>query len=184
MLTTTSMILPYDSISEFLAQRRIAVVGVSRNRETPANLIYRKMREAGYRTFAVNPNARSVEGDDCYSTLASIPGGVDGVVIVTNARTTGAIVRECVLLGIPRIWMHRSFGTGSVNTDAAELARQHGLEVIVGGCPMMFMEPIDVGHKCIRWILGVNGSMPAPVMPVPVMPAPVMPVLNREYEIM
>ena len=51
-----------EAADEFLAQRRIAVAGVSRDTKQPANLIYRRLRGAGYETFAVNPNADEVEG--------------------------------------------------------------------------------------------------------------------------
>lgn len=152
-----------ESAEDFLALKRIAVAGVSRAGQSPANLIYRRLRDSGHQVFAVNPNAEMVEGDSCYRNLASIPGGMDGVVIATHPRVTPKIVQECITLGILRIWMHRSFGEGSVNEDAVELARQHGREVLVGGCPMMFCEPVDIGHKCMRWILGATGGLPAPV---------------------
>jgi uncharacterized protein len=150
---------------DFLAQKRIAIAGVSRTGQNPANLIYRKLREAGHQVFALNPNTESVEGDPCFRDVRSIPGGVDGIVIATNARTTPKIVRECIDAGVPRIWMHRSFGEGSVDREAAELARRNGIEVIAGGCPMMFADPVDIGHKCMRWILGITGGLPDPVMP-------------------
>ena len=72
------------AIEDFLAQRRIAVAGVSRNKNEAANAVYRKLRGAGYEVFAVNPNAGEVEGDPCFPDLGSVPGGVDGVVIATH----------------------------------------------------------------------------------------------------
>ena len=149
--------------AEFLAQKRIAVVGVSRGGESPANIIYRKLRDTGYAVFAVNPNTEMVEGDICFRDLDAIAGGVDGVVIATHPRVTPEIVATCIALAIPRIWMHRSFGEGSVDEDAAELAREKGIEVIAGGCPMMYCEPVDLGHKCMRWILGVTGGLPVDI---------------------
>ena len=71
-------------VSDFLAQRRVAVAGVSRTRQDAANLIYRRFKARGYQVFPVNPNAERVEGDPCFPDLRSIPGGVDGVVIVTR----------------------------------------------------------------------------------------------------
>lgn len=149
-----------DAAKDFLAQRRIAVAGASRSGDTAGNIIYKKLRESGYEVFAVNPNAGEIEGDPPYANLASIPGGVDAVVVATHPDASSDVVRECADLGIKRVWIHRAFGAGSVSDEAVSLAEQAGLTVIPGACPMMFCEPVDVGHKCIRWVLGVMGKLP------------------------
>ena len=148
-----------EAIDDFLRQRRIAIVGVSRDRTKTANFIYRTLRELGYEMRAVNPNAPELEGDPCYSDLASIPGGVDAVVIVTRPDVTDRVVRECVDLGIRRVWMHRSFGRGSVSDEAVRFCKNENIEVIPGGCPMMFREGADLGHKCMRFILKLTGGL-------------------------
>ena len=149
------------TVREFLAQRRIAVAGVSRtDTDEAANLIYRKLRDGGYQVFAVNPRAESVEGDVCYRDLGEVPGGVDAVVIATHPEATPQVVRRCAELGIGRVWMHRSFGPGSVAEEAVSLCREHGITVIPGGCPMMFLAPVDIGHRCMRWLLSLTGGLP------------------------
>jgi uncharacterized protein len=147
---------------DFLAQKRIAVAGVSRKGDVAANIIYKKLRAAGYEVFPVNPNAESVEGDNCYPDLTSIPGGVDGLVIATAPRVAIELVRQAADAGVQRVWMHRSFGKGSVDEEAVRLARERGLAVIPGGCPMMFCEPVDVAHACMRWFLRVSGRQARP----------------------
>lgn len=151
-----------EKVSDFLAQERIAVAGVSRNREDAANLIYRKLKGAGYRVFPVNPNAETFEGDPCYPDLASIPDGVDGVVIVTQPAVTEAIVRECSEVGVSRVWMHQSMAMlgSSVSEAAVEHCRQNGISVIAGACPMMYCAPVDFGHTCMRWMLRLGGRLP------------------------
>lgn len=151
-----------EAAQEFLAQKRIAVAGVSRKGDAAANAIYKKLRSAGYEVFPVNPNAAEVEGDKCYPTLTAIPGGVDGVVIGTAPSAAAQLVRECGALGIKRVWMHRSFGQGSVDDEAVRLCRELGLSVIPGSCPMMFCEPVDVAHQCMRWFLRVSGKQAQP----------------------
>ena len=75
----------------------------------------------------VNPNMATFEGDRCYPDLRSIPGGVDGVVIVTRPETTARIVRDCGAAGISRVWMHQSMAKGSsVSPEAVDYCRQHG----------------------------------------------------------
>lgn len=146
---------------EFLRQRRIAVVGVSRDSAQPANLIYRTLRDRGYEVFAVNPAAEEVEGDRCFARVADLPEDVEGAIVVTPPAATTAVVSECAARRIPRVWMHRSFGQGSVSSEAVELCRKHGIEVIPGACPMMFVEGADAGHRCMRWFLGLLGRLPS-----------------------
>ncbi len=147
---------------EFLAQRRIAVAGVSRDPKQTANFIYRRLREGGRDVFAVNPNADRVEGDPSYAHVGAIPGGVDAVVIATRPEIAEQIVQDCLAAGIRRVWMHRSFGHGSVSAPAAAVGRRGGMLVIDGACPMMYLEPVDFFHRCARWILGVTGHLPRP----------------------
>ena len=150
-----------DAAARFLSNKRVAVTGVSR---TPAghgsNVVYQRLRDRGYEVFAVNPNADEVEGDLCYHDLASIPGGIDGVVIGTRPETAETTMCECAELGIKHVWMHRAFGTGSVSATAAEYGRQQGITVIEGGCPLMFGPTADVGHKAIRFVCTLTGAVP------------------------
>ncbi|MGB8652553.1 MAG: CoA-binding protein [Mycobacteriales bacterium] len=150
-----------EAATEFLSHKRVAVTGVSR---TPAghgsNLVYKRLRERGYEVFAVNPNAQEVEGDRCYHDLASIPAGVESVVIGTRPATAESTMRECADLGITQVWMHRAFGTGSVSEAAADYGRQQGITVIDGGCPLMFEPTADGGHKAMRVMLTMTGKVP------------------------
>jgi uncharacterized protein len=151
-------------VNDFLAQKRIAVAGVSRNdsHHPSANLIYRRLKNTGHEMFAVNPNLQTFEGDRCYPNVQSIPGGVDGMVIVTRPEIAERIVRDCGDAGVRRVWMHQSFAKGSsVSQGAVEYCRQHDITVIAGACPMMYGPGVDVGHTCMRWILKLTGGLPA-----------------------
>ena len=153
-----------EAASEFLAQRRIAVTGVSRNAKGHgSNLMYQRLRERGYEVFAVNPNADHVEGDPAYHDLGSIPGGVDAVVIGTRPETADVTMRECADLGIRHVWMHRGIGPGSVSESATAYGRQHGITVIDGGCPCMFDPTADAGHKAMRLVFTLTGKVPRQV---------------------
>ena len=150
-----------DAVTEFLARKRLAVAGVSRSAQQPANAIYRRLRETGHEVYATNPEADTVEGDPCYPGLAALPVRVEGVVIATPPAAAAAVVRECAELGIERVWMHRSFGDGSVSDEAVALCREKGISVIVGGCPMMYCGKVDPFHRCMRWFLGARGRIRA-----------------------
>jgi predicted CoA-binding protein len=128
-----------EAAAAFLANKRVAVTGVSRTPKAHgSNNVYRRLRERGYQVFAVNPNTGQVGGDRCYPDLASIPGGVDAVVIGTRPETAGDTMRECAELGIKQVWMHRGPGAGSVSDAATGYGRTQGITVIDGGCPLMF----------------------------------------------
>lgn len=148
------------AIQEFLQQERIAVAGVSRSEPNfPGNLISQKLRDTGHTVFMVNPSADEIQGKKCFRSLGSIGGPVDALVITAPARAAEGLVHECARLGIRRVWMHRSFGAGSLSRAAAEFCRANGITVIEGACPMMFCEPVDVPHKCARWLLRITGSL-------------------------
>jgi uncharacterized protein len=160
-------------VQDFLAQKKIAVVGVSDKRETGCNAGYRRFKEAGYTVSAVNPRLSTFEGDPCYPDLKSIPEKPDAVFILTNPQVTEQIVQECVDLGIQRVWMHCLMGTKpglaanmtSVSQQAVQTCRENGITVIPGACPNQFLNP-DFGHGMMRVIfrsLGfhrVNGGGP------------------------
>ncbi len=161
MTRTGQQVRIKDAAQEFLAHRRIAVTGVSRDPRTHgANVVLRRLRDRGYEVFAINPNAETVEGERAYPSLAAVPGGVDAVVVATSPAHAGATVEECIELGIRHVWMHRSLDSGSVSEPAAARAREHGITVIDGGCPCMFAPAADPGHRLMKRVLTLTGRVP------------------------
>jgi predicted CoA-binding protein len=150
-----------DAAKQFLEAKRIAVVGVSR---TPAghggNVVLQGLRARGYDAIPVNPHADEIDGTPCYRRLADIPGPVDAVVVATRPDQAEQLVRECDELGVGRVWLHRSMGEGSVSQAAVDYGRQHGLQVIAGGCPLMFGPDADTGHKIMRLVCRLTGAVP------------------------
>lgn len=153
-----------EAAREFLVKKRIAVTGVSRQPQGHgSNAVYRRLRARGYQVFAVNPKAEGVEGDKCYRDLKSIPGGVEAVVVATRPDAAMSTLKECVDLGVKHVWMHRSFGEGSVSEEAAAWGREKGLRVIAGGCPLMFHATADPGHKALCLLFTLFGKVPREV---------------------
>ena len=147
-------------IARFLEGKRIAVAGVSRSGDQPANAIFRRLRDTGHEVVAVNPNAADLEGQTCFADVASIPGTVDGVMVVTHPNAALGVVQQAIKRGVRQIWFHRSFGDGSVSAAAVRECRENGIEPIVGGCPMMFCGKVDPFHRCTRWLFGLTGRVP------------------------
>jgi len=153
-------------VQDFLAQKKIAVVGVSDKRDTGCNLSYRKFKENGYAVYAVNPRISSFEGDPCYPDLKSLPEKPDGVFILANPKVTEQIVQQCVDLGVKRVWMHCMMGTKpglaqdmtSVSQSAVDLCKTNGITVIPGSCPNQFLKP-DFGHGMMRSMWKLFGFM-------------------------
>jgi uncharacterized protein len=150
----------HAAVAEFLRGRRIAVAGVSRSRNQPANAVFRKLRDSGYEAVPINPRAATVEGTTCYPDLASVPGAIDGLVVVTHPSVAAQLVRQAAARDIRQVWFHRSFGEGSVSDAAIQACAEAGIRPIVGGCPLMYCEPIDMAHRCFRWWLGRKDRVP------------------------
>ncbi len=155
-----------NRVHEFLAQKHIAVVGVSDKRETGCNLNYKKFKDAGYTVSAVNPRIDTFEGQACYPDLKSIPDKPDAVFILASPKVSEQIVEECVELGIQHVWMHCALGTKpgagpaitSVSSAAVEMCREHGIHVIPGTCPAQFLNP-DFGHRLMRGMMRLVGNL-------------------------
>jgi len=155
-----------DLVKDFLAQKRIAVVGISDKRETGCNMAYTKFKEGGYKVFAVNPRIATFNGDACYPDLKSIPEKPDAVFMLTNPKVTEQVVQQCVDLGIKHVWMHCMMGTKpglasgmtSVSQSAVEMCKANGIAVIPGTCPNQFLNP-DGGHKFMRGLWKLLGFM-------------------------
>jgi len=158
---------------DFLAQKRIAVAGVSATKQEPANLIYETLRERGYTVYAINPHLGSFLDDPCYPDLFSLPEKPDGLVIVTRPSVAEDLVRQCALAGVPRVWLHSMLGTRprfmkkvaasitSVSPEAVRLCQQSGITVIPGSCPMQWLGA-DFGHTCMRGILRATRALELP----------------------
>jgi hypothetical protein len=144
-------------VQDFLAQNKIAVVGVSDKRETGSNAAYRRFKSAGYTVSGVNPRLSTFNGDPCYPDLKSIPEKPDAVFILANPKVTEQIVQESVDLGVKHVWMHCLMGTKpgagagmtSVSPEAVRMCRENGISVIPGACPNQFLKP-DIGHTLMR----------------------------------
>lgn len=126
------------AIDEFIAQTTLAVVGVSRDQKKFGNIVYRDLREKGYRVLAVHRSHDTVEGDPCYPNLAALPKPVDGIVVVVPPKETEQIVREADAAGIKRVWLQQ----GAESAAAIRYCEEHGIDVINGECVMMCAPPV------------------------------------------
>lgn len=143
-------------VEEFLAQKNIAVVGVSRKKTKFGNAIYRELKQKDYNVFAVNPNMSEFEGDTCYSDLLSIPEKVDAVVINVPPMQTEKVMREVNEAGIKKVWLQQ----GSQSDEAINYCEENGIDCISNECILMFAQPSAFIHRAHKWVWGVFGKLP------------------------
>lgn len=142
-------------VTDFINQKTLAVVGVSRNPAKFGNAAYKELKAKGYQVYAVHPEAEILEGDPAYKDFASLPGKVDGVVIAVQPAKTEKVVREAAAAGIKRVWMQQ----GSESPAAIQFCQENGIAEVHGDCIMMYA--VNTGmHKFHGWLWRVFGLGP------------------------
>lgn len=141
-------------VQQFLAQHRIAIAGMSRKSESVSRLIAQKLRSSGYDVVGLHPTEHEVDGVLCFPNIAAVPNGIDAVMITTSPRNSVAIATDAMAHNVRHVWFHRSFGDGSYSAEAEQICRDHGVEPITKGCPMMWVAPVDFAHRCMRMLVG------------------------------
>jgi predicted CoA-binding protein len=146
-----------ERIADFLAQRTLALVGVSRGGRKFGNAIWKELRAKGYTVFAVHPEAERIDGERCWPDLASLPVPVGGVVIVVRPEQTERVVADALRAGIRRVWMQQ----GSESPAALRFCEANGIVAVQRECVLMFAEPVTSIHRVHRWVWRVLGKLPA-----------------------
>ncbi|HUI40671.1 MAG TPA: CoA-binding protein [Terriglobia bacterium] len=149
-----------QNIDDFLAQRRLALVGVSRNPKDFSHTMFVELRRRGYDMVPVNPNATEVDGVQCFARLQEVAPPVDGALVMTPADQSEGVVRDCAQAGIGRVWLHRGAGTGAVSWEAVNFCREQGMSVVAGFCPYMFLPKAAFFHRAHTFFMKLGGSYP------------------------
>ena len=145
-----------QTIEAFLQSKTLAVVGVSHSSEKFGNYLYKEIKKAGYKVYAINPNLDMIDGDRCYAGLGALPEKPDGVVIVVQPQAVLAVLEDAAAQGIKKVWLQQ----GADSPEAEEKARSLGLSIVSGEWLMMFMEPVQSIHKLHRSVRKVFGLYP------------------------
>ncbi len=144
------------AIDDFLKQRKLAIVGVSSKKRKFGNIAYKELEQKGYEVFLVHPNAESINGDQCWSSLTELPEPVGGLLVIVPPAETERVVREAASAGISRVWMQQ----GAQSEEAIRFCEDNGISVVHGECILMFAEPVGFLHRLHRWIWGILGKLP------------------------
>lgn len=145
------------NVEEFLAQKKIAVVGVSRKKTKFGNAIYKELKQKGYELFPINPNINEYEGETCYPDLVSLPEKVEAVVICVPPVQTEKVVMEAARAGINKVWLQQ----GSQSEVAIKFCEENGIDCVSNECILMFAQPSAFIHRAHKWVWSVLGKLPA-----------------------
>lgn len=146
---------PRAVIDRFLAGRRLAVVGVSRDPRDFSRALFAEMIAKGYDLVPVHPAGGEVDGREVYARIQDVPGALDGAIVMTPAAASAQVVRDCHEAGVPRVWLHRGAGAGAVSREAVAYCHAHGIEVVPGECPLMFVGgSVHDVHRSLREATG------------------------------
>jgi predicted CoA-binding protein len=149
-----------ETIEDFLAQKRIAMAGISRD---PANFsvkLFEELCRRGYDVVPVNPNAEQVQGRRCFARLQDIQPPVEAALLMTSPEATEAVVNDCAEAGIRRVWMYRAGGKGAVSRQAVQFCRERGIQVVPGQCPFMFLPDTAGFHRFHGFVRKITGRYP------------------------
>ena len=156
-----------EVIEDFLAQKRIALIGVSRKPGSFSVPVFQELSRRGYDVVPVNPNTSEFQGRRCFARVQDIQPPVQAALLMTPPDVTDTVVRDCADAGISRVWMHRAGGQGAVSPQAVEFCRQRDIRVVPGECPFMFLPRSAAFHRFHGFIRKLTGRYPkhAPVSP-------------------
>jgi len=144
------------AVADFVSQRKLAVVGVSRKKMKFGNLAFRELKRKGYKLFPVHPRAEQLEGERCSASLAALPEPVDGLLVIVPPAQAEQVVREAAAAGIRRVWLQQGAGSPA----AIRFCEDNGISVVHGECILMFAEPAAWYHRAHRWVWGLLGKLP------------------------
>jgi predicted CoA-binding protein len=147
-------------IDEFLRQKRIAVVGVSRSEKEFSRKLFQDLRAMGYDCIPVNPSAATIDGITCYKHVTDISPPVEGVLLLAPRSVTDEVILECATSRVPRVWV---FGIGrekGISQAALNVCREYKIDCIPGYCPYMFLPDASFFHKMHATIMKLFGRYP------------------------
>lgn len=145
------------SVTAFVGERKLALVGASRSGQKMGNAILKELGEKGYTVHPVHPEAEYISDRKCYRSLSELPERVGGVIVVVKPDRATAVVREAADAGIPRVWLQQ----GAESDEALAICEQRGIDVVAKECILMFAEPVTSIHRFHRFFKRIFGRMPA-----------------------
>ncbi len=144
------------SIQDFMGQKKLAIVGVSRDFNEFSSQAYNLLKTQGYKVYPINPNTDKIGEDKCYPDVKSLPERVNGALMMLPPDKTIQVLPEIAEAGIKYVWLQQR----TESTQAIQFCADHNINVVYGQCIMMFTEPASFFHRFHRWGKKVTGKLP------------------------
>jgi uncharacterized protein len=129
----------------FLTHRRLAVVGVSRDPRDFSRTVVAELSRRGYDVVPVNPSGAFIR------RVQDIVPPVEAALLMTPPAVTTEVVKDCAEAGIRQVWMHQGVGRGAASPAAIAFCESHGISVVSGACPLMYLPETGFVHRAHRW---------------------------------
>ncbi len=149
------------AIDRFYANKRIAVIGASRDKRKYGHALLVELRKRGYDAVAVNSSAPVIGGIPSYRNIKDVAPRAEAAFVILSAPKLDAVVRDCAEAGVRTLWMHEHVMKGVRNPRAIFLCEESGIECIAGFCPMMFLPKTGLQHKLHGSVMKLFGAYPA-----------------------
>jgi hypothetical protein len=144
-------------IDEFLAQKTLAIVGVSRSGKKFGNTILKDLTKLGYRLLPVHPEATEIDGVRAFPSLADLPEPVGGLIVCVPPAQAESVVKAAAAHGIRRVWLQQ----GAASPEAITFCQENGMSVVHGECVLMYPKPATAWiHGAHRWVWDLLGRTP------------------------
>lgn len=145
-----------NQIQDFLAPRRMAMAGASRNPKKFGGAIFKELKEKGFELYPINPIAEEIQGVKCYKSVNDLPSDVEHLLIVTPKYETELVAHAAVKKGIKMVWVQQQSDTPA----AVKTIEEAGIPLIHKKCIMMFAGPVKSVHGFHRFLVKTFGGFP------------------------
>ena len=132
-----------QAIQDFIGQKKVAVVGASRQGNKFGNSAAKELQERGYEVFYIHPEIDEIDGQPTYPNLDAVKDQAESVWISIPAERGENVLREAAAAGLTKVWIQQ----GGTSPQLEKLADELGLELIAGKCILMYAEPVRSFHK-------------------------------------
>lgn len=129
-----------NQINQFVNQKHIAVVGISRTPQKFGNSAFKELKKKGYSLYPVSLHMEEFEGIKCYRDIASLPAEVTAILISTKSEQTRILLSEARDKGIRHIWLQK----GAADKGLIEQEKNASDNLITGHCVLMFSQPDSI----------------------------------------
>jgi len=150
-----------ELINQFFSQKRIALIGASRNPGDFSRGLMKELLTRGIDVVPVNTRADEIDGKPCAKSIQEVTPEVSAALILTPKDGMMQAVSECASAGVGTVWLFGIKGPKEIPAEVIELCARRAMTVIPGYCPYMFLENAGWFHRLHGSFNRLVGAFPA-----------------------